>query len=45
MPEFTSISLTTLIFEEVPTDPLSLQSEELFHLRLVADVDGVWDLA
>jgi hypothetical protein len=44
VPELTRLSLTALVLEEVPTDSLPLQPEELLHLRLVADVDRVWDL-
>lgn len=45
MAELTCVTLTTLVLEEVSADTLSLQSEELLHFGLVADVYGVWNLS
>lgn len=45
MSKLTSIALPALVLEEVPTDALPLQAEELLHLGLVADVNGMRDLS
>ena len=39
--ELACIGLTALVLEEIPADTIPLQSEELLHLGLLADVDRV----
>lgn len=41
VPELAGVALAALVFEEVPADAIALQSEELLHLGLLADVDVV----
>ena len=41
MSELACITLTAFVLEEIPADTVPLQSEELLHLGLLADVDRV----